>query len=74
MPETLRDGGLYFDPESDTSIANALKTLILDADLREKLAVKAKKYAEKYSWTNCSRDTWTYIVQIHKKYTEATIN
>lgn len=74
LPETLRDGGLYFDPESDTSIANALKTLILDADLREKLAVKAKKYAEKYSWTNCSRDTWTYIVQIHKKYTEATIN
>ncbi len=34
MPEVLRDGGVYFDPENPESIATAIETLIRDPELR----------------------------------------
>jgi len=37
LPETLQDGGEYFDPEDDQSIASAVKRLILDPVSRKKL-------------------------------------
>ena len=32
MPEVLRDGGVYFDPENPESIAAAIETLIRDPE------------------------------------------
>jgi len=67
IPETLQDGGLYFDPESPEEIAASLEKIILDPVLRGRLAQRARELAEQYSWERCSRETWGFIVDTYKK-------
>ena len=64
MPEVLRDGGVYFDPEDCASIANALETLVRNAELRVSLADRAKRLSTQYSWSRCADETWTFLKSI----------
>jgi glycosyltransferase involved in cell wall biosynthesis len=66
MPEVLEDGGDYFDPEVPESIAAALRKLIDDEALRQRLAVRAKTLAARYSWERCARETWSFLVETHQ--------
>lgn len=66
LPEILKDAGVYFDPEDIENIADALKTLITDANLRELLAERAYKYALEYTWARCASETFNYIKQLEK--------
>jgi glycosyltransferase involved in cell wall biosynthesis len=61
MPEVLQDGGVYFDPEHSDSIAAAVQSLIDSAELRAQVARKARQLALKYTWKNCSRDTFAFL-------------
>jgi len=61
MPEVLRDGGVYFDPENATSIADALENLIRDSELRLSKAARAKHLATQYSWARCATETWSFL-------------
>lgn len=65
MPEVLEDGGEYFDPEVPESIAAALRKLIEDEELRQRLAARAKTLAARYSWERCARETWSFLVETH---------
>ena len=49
MPEVLRDGGVYFDPENPESIATAIETLIRDPELRISVSKRAKGLSGQYS-------------------------
>jgi glycosyltransferase involved in cell wall biosynthesis len=64
MPEVLRDGGVYFDPEIPSEIANAIEKIIVDKALRISIAKRAKELADQYSWKKCSNDTFGYIAEI----------
>jgi len=66
MPEVLKDGGLYFDPEEPDSIASAIEKLINDETLRIKLARKAERLSRKYSWKKCSNETWAFLKNTYK--------
>src|SRR5262249_2447943 len=61
MPEILGDGGVYFDPEDPASIAEALRSLVLDATLRERCAETAYRRARAYSWTRCAMQTFEFL-------------
>jgi len=61
LPETLKDAGVYFDPQDEVSIADATERLINDAELRQALASKAQILARNYSWEQCATQTWQYI-------------
>jgi glycosyltransferase involved in cell wall biosynthesis len=61
MPEVLRDGGVYFDPENPESIATAIETLIRDPELRMSVSKRAKGLSGQYSWTRCAAETWTFL-------------
>jgi glycosyltransferase involved in cell wall biosynthesis len=65
MPDVLEDAGEYFDPEVPESIARALRKLIKDSDLRQKLAHRAKTLAVCYSWERCARETWSFIEETY---------
>jgi glycosyltransferase involved in cell wall biosynthesis len=67
IPETLRDGGVYFDPEKPAEIAFAIERIILDPSLRANLAKRASELAKQYSWERCSSETWGFIVDTYKK-------
>ncbi|HEY9161948.1 MAG TPA: glycosyltransferase [Desulfomonilia bacterium] len=66
MPEVLRDGGIYFDPENQESIANAVEKLVVDERLRLDLALKAKHISEQYLWSRCADETFSFISETNK--------
>lgn len=69
MPEVLRDGGLYFNPEDPVSIAKAVQTLILDTRLSHNFAERATSLAACFSWSRCAAETWQLLgtVAAHTK-------
>jgi glycosyltransferase involved in cell wall biosynthesis len=62
MPEILQDGGTYFEPEDEHSIAAAVQGLVADPVLRQRAAVRAFELAQAYSWKRCAAETWTFLV------------
>jgi glycosyltransferase involved in cell wall biosynthesis len=66
IPETLQDGGLYFNPENPAQIAASVEKIILDPALREQLAHRASQLAKQYSWGRCSEETWGFIMKTYK--------
>ena len=67
MPEVLRDGGLYFDPERPETIAAAVRRLIDEPALRADLARKSAEYAEEYSWRRCASETLTFLAERYRE-------
>jgi glycosyltransferase involved in cell wall biosynthesis len=67
MPEVLRDGGIYFNPEDVSSIMDAMKDLYVDQSKRFQFMKKASQYAECYTWPNCARATFSFLSTVAKK-------
>jgi len=67
IPETLQDGGLYFDPEKPAEIASTIEQIILNPSLRTNLSKRASELAKQYSWEHCSSETWGFIVDTCNK-------
>lgn len=65
MPEVLEDAGEYFDPEEPASIAIAVRKLIDDPKLRQRLAFRAKTLSARYSWERCARETWSFLADTY---------
>jgi glycosyltransferase involved in cell wall biosynthesis len=65
MPEVLQDGGVYFDPEDDESIADAIEKILLSTDLRMSISRKAKSISRQYNWTRCSNETFEFITETY---------
>jgi glycosyltransferase involved in cell wall biosynthesis len=61
MPEVLRDGGLYFDPEDPDEIAARISQLAVDGDLRVKLAQRAFELSRSYDWAEAAEQTFRFI-------------
>ncbi len=64
MPEILKDGGIYFNPESSIEIANAIFILFESKQLRDNLALVSRRYATKYSWDKCADSTFKFLNEI----------
>ena len=64
MPEVLQDGGVYFNPDDPTSIAETIEQIIIDSELRDSISSRAKKLANKYSWKRCADETFSFISEI----------
>jgi glycosyltransferase involved in cell wall biosynthesis len=61
MPEVLRDGGVYFDPENPGSIVSAVEKLLVDPALRASVASRAEELSNEYSWERCASETWAFL-------------
>ncbi|MBP7275300.1 MAG: glycosyltransferase family 4 protein [Kiritimatiellae bacterium] len=66
LPDVLGEAGHYFDPEDPEDIARALRTLILNPDLRRDLARQAQQRARLFSWRRCAFETFQFIRDIHQ--------
>jgi glycosyltransferase involved in cell wall biosynthesis len=67
MPEVLKDAGLYFNPESVTSIKNCLRYMIENPNLRKRLGAKAKQYSQAYSWKKCADETFAFFRSVYER-------
>ena len=66
LPETLKEGGEYFDPQDPQSIAQAINRLVNDPQNRALRAERAKTLAAQYSWPRCATETWQFVVQTYR--------
>ena len=50
FPEVGGDAALYFNPDSETSMADAIERILSDVHLREELIVRGSERAKLFSW------------------------
>ena len=58
IPEVVGDAGFLVDPLSVESIAEGIKRLADDAELRRQLAARGTVRASQFSWAETARKTW----------------
>jgi len=68
MPELLKDGGLYFDPEDSFSIANAIEKYLQSPELRLEKQKIAQSLALNYSWEESAQKTFDFLRQVALEY------
>ena len=57
IPEVVGDAGLYFDPESVDSMADAMERVAAVAEFREDLSARGRERAKLFSWDRCAAQT-----------------
>jgi glycosyltransferase involved in cell wall biosynthesis len=67
MPAMLGDAGVYFDPTTPPSIAEAVAELAAATDRRARLADEAFRRAGEYHWRRCATDTWRFLGAVHSR-------
>jgi glycosyltransferase involved in cell wall biosynthesis len=64
-PAELADGaGLLVEPESVESIADGLRRVALDADLRVRLSAAGRERARDFTWDRCARETLAVLESV----------
>ena len=61
LHDILKDAGVYFDPFSETEIANSIADLIENANKRQLLGRKARLYAFDYNWNESAEMTFNFL-------------
>jgi glycosyltransferase involved in cell wall biosynthesis len=68
LPETLQDGGVYFNPEKIPEIENSIEKVINNPKLRSVIISKSIELSKNYTWKKCSDATFQFIIETHKKF------
>jgi len=64
MPELLGNNALYFDPENKAQLEAVLYELIMNPDLRSRLAQQAFEVAQAYTWSRCAKETFQFLIDV----------
>ena len=67
MPEVGEDAALYADPTDAADIADQMKRIFTNENLRDQLVEKGKVVAAKYTWQRTSELMWQAIQQAVSK-------
>jgi len=67
MPEILGEGGVYFNPESYTSIADSIEEYLRNPSQLYLKAKMAYELSLKYTWNECATKTFNYLRYIYIK-------
>lgn len=57
LPEVVGDAGIMVDPYDVDDLANAMKSVLLDEILREKMTKKGLERAKRFNWEECAKRT-----------------
>lgn len=63
MREILGESAYFFDGKDVTSIAQAMKKIMTEADLRQTFIKKGYEQIKKYSWKKMARETWQVYLE-----------
>jgi glycosyltransferase involved in cell wall biosynthesis len=66
FPEIIGDSGILIDPDRPDEIEKALKAILLNRELREKLVQKGLKQANKFGWSNTAKDFLEILDKLRK--------
>ena len=57
LPEVVGDAGLMINPKNIDELAWAIKTVLEDNNLRDRLIKRGLKQSQKFSWSECAKKT-----------------
>ena len=57
LPEVAGEAAVYFDPLDVPAMTGAIERLLVDTDLRERLAVAGRKQAARFTWERTAEGT-----------------
>jgi glycosyltransferase involved in cell wall biosynthesis len=63
MPEVAGEAAVYFNPNNITEIKNAIKNILLDKSLADRLRDKGKERLKEFSWEKCAKETLEILVK-----------
>lgn len=61
LPEVCGEAVLYCDPHSPDDIAEQIRRMMGDAELRTRLSAKGRAQAQRFTWEQCARETMQSI-------------
>lgn len=64
MPDILKDGGIYYDPMSESETASAITKAISDPKLRKTMAQIGNELSAQYTWSDASLKTIQFLEQL----------
>ena len=64
MPEVTGRGAFYFDPDNIEEFARAIKSVVEDKNLRQRLREHSRNRAEFFSWEKSSRQTLAFFDEV----------
>lgn len=68
LPEILKNGGLYFDPNNHLQLSNQIDLLIKNKSLREKKSKQARRISLRYTWNNNTKEFCKIINKLLKSF------
>jgi glycosyltransferase involved in cell wall biosynthesis len=67
LPEAVGDAAVLVNPENVFDIARGIREVLLDEDLRQRLIIKGKEQAARFSWERTGRDVMEIYEEVAKK-------
>jgi len=67
LPEVVGDAALLVDPSDVEALADAIENVLVDQDLRNKLAKKALDRAQLFSWEKTAQQTWSVYEKVSQR-------
>ncbi len=64
LPEVAGDAALLVDPEDTAALAQSLRELTAERELRENLAQRGMARAREFSWEKAVRQTWDFYREV----------
>lgn len=65
IPEVISDAGLYFDPGDSVQLANYIRKLLVDENMRREMSVAALRRSQEFDWSKTALNVETlYTVAI----------
>jgi glycosyltransferase involved in cell wall biosynthesis len=64
QPEINGDAALYFDPKNLSQMAETIKKVLTNPELKNELVQKGQAHIKKYNWATCASETLNIYKQI----------
>lgn len=66
LPEVCGDAARYFDPGQVDDMAQAIRTVLADADLRKAMSSRGLEQSRRFSWERAASETWSLYQKVIK--------
>jgi glycosyltransferase involved in cell wall biosynthesis len=64
LPEVCGDAALYCNPHDPNDIAEKIRLIVHDSDLREQMQRKVLQRSSLFTWERCAREFWSVIESV----------
>ena len=64
LPEVVGRAGILVNPEDPDAMGDAMRRVLVSADLREDLRARAQAHVKRFTWTQAAVDTSAVYAEV----------